>query len=195
MKTACQPDQPPTTFVLEGFIGNHSRWEGLRRRIQAEIGPCQIWRYDNSGRTSLEKEGAALRDELEKIHTPINLVGYSMGGIVIREAARTLVRSIDRAAFLHSPHRGSYLSYVFPHLPACREMRPASNFLKRLDLAAWTVPALATWCALDAIVVPGHSARWSRATATFRSDVPAHAWPVISPGIHKKVISFLTGMG
>ena len=73
-------------------------------------------------------------------------------------------------------------------------MRPACQFLKRLDRAAWAVPTLATWCPLDAIVVPGHSARWSRATATFRSDVPAHAWPVISAGIHKKVISFLKGM-
>ena len=93
------------TFLLDGFWGNHFRWEGLRNRIESKIGPCRIWRYDTSGRTSLEKEGATLRQELERCDAPINIVGYSMGGIVIREAVRTLSRPIERAVFLHSPHR------------------------------------------------------------------------------------------
>ena len=179
------------TFLLDGFWGNHFRWEGLRNRIESKIGPCRIWRYDTSGRTSLEKEGATLRQELERCDAPINIVGYSMGGIVIREAVRTLSRPIERAVFLHSPHRGSYLCYVFPNLPACREMRPGSRFLARLNQTDWAVPTLATWCALDGVVLPGHSAKWKLATTIFQSLVPAHAWPVVSTGMHKKVVSFL----
>ena len=181
----------PTTFILEGFLGNHSRWERLRTRIQNEIGPCRIWRYDNSGQTSLEVEGRALRKELRKTDGPINLVGYSMGGIVIREAQRTLDRPIRRAVFLHSPHYGTYLSYLFPHLPACREMRPSCPFLERLNSALWDVPTLATWCAWDAVIVPGIFAKWKKATSHFQSRVPAHAWPVFSPGLHNKVVRFL----
>ena len=180
-----------TTFLLEGFLGGHSRWEVLRRRVEAIAGPCRIWRYDTSGRTSLESVGAALRDELEHCATSVNLIGYSMGGIVVREAVRTLTRPIRRAVFLHSPHRGSYLSHIFPGLPACREMCPGSPFLSRLNEAAWAIPTLATWCAWDAIVIPGHSARWRHATAIVQSHVPAHAWPVFSPGIHKRVAAFL----
>ena len=191
MSPSRRSDPPPTTFILDGFLGSHSRWEGLRRRIQSEVGPSRIWRYDNSGRNSLEKEGASLREELEKTQGPLNLVGYSMGGIVIREAVRTLARTIERAVFLHSPHYGTYFSYLFPHLPACKEMRPASPFLNRLNGFAWSVPTLATWCAWDAVIVPGCFAKFSQASTIFRSPVPAHAWPIISPGIHKKTIKFL----
>ena len=190
----CSTAPLPLTYILDGFWGNHSRWEGLRRRIQSEVGPCRIWRYDTSGRSSLEDEGAALRSELEQCSAPINVIGYSMGGIVIREAARALGRTIQRAVFLHSPHRGTYCSYAFPFLPACQEMRPTSHFLKRLNQAAWAVPTLATWCAWDAVIVPGHSAKWQRATTTFQSRIPAHAWPVVSPGIHSRVIRFLNGL-
>ena len=70
-------------------------------------------------------------------------------------------------------------------------MRPGSDFLARLDQAEWNIPTLATWCALDAVVVPGQSARWKHATKTIQSHVPAHAWPVISPSIHKEVVRFL----
>jgi len=184
---------PPMTFILDGFLGNHSRWARLQRLIDSTIGPCCIWHYDTSGRTSLENVGAALRAEMEKCDAPVNLVGYSMGGIVAREAARTTGRDINRAVFLHSPHNGSLLSYIFPRLAACREMRPGSDFLARLDAAEWNTPTLATWCAWDAVVVPGISARWLRASTTLQSHVPAHAWPVFSPAIHAAVVGFLGG--
>ena len=186
---------PPdmTTYILDGIWGGHSRWEPLRRRIEKSIGPCRIWRYDNSGQTSLEAAGAELREELRGTKSAINLVGYSMGGLVIRESLREAhTLPIRRAVFLHCPHRGSLAAHAFA-LPACHEMRPGSRFLSRLDEAHWNIPTLATWCALDGVVVPGKSARWKHATTTIQSPVPAHAWPVISPGIHKAVIRFLQG--
>jgi triacylglycerol lipase len=179
------------TYILDGIWGWHSRWEGLRHRIEATLGPCEIWRYDNSGRTSLEVVGERLREELGSITQPINLVGYSMGGLVIREALRGAGElTVRRAAFLHCPHRGSLAAHTLG-LPACREMRPGSAFLKRLDESPWSIPSLATWCALDAVILPGASGRWERATTVLESHVPAHAWPVISPGLHRAVIDFL----
>ena len=180
-----------TTYILDGIWGGHSRWERLRSTIEKSIGPCRIWRYDNSGRTSLEAAGIGLREELHGVTGPINLVGYSMGGLVIRESLREEHSlPIRRVVFLHCPHSGSLAAHAFD-LPACREMRPGSEFLARLDLAAWDIPTLATWCALDAVVVPGQSAQWKKATRTIQSPVPAHAWPVISPSIHQEVIRFL----
>ncbi len=180
-----------TTFILDGIWGRHSRWERLRRRIEKSIGACRIWRYDNSGRASLETIGAALRDELHGTGGPLNLVGYSMGGLVIRESLREPHElSVRRAVFLHSPHRGSFFAHAY-NLPACREMRPGSAFLARLNETTWNIPTLATWCALDAVVVPGQSACWRNAVTVIQSPVPAHAWPVISPGIHKAVVQFL----
>jgi len=185
----------PSTYILDGIWGGHTRWERLRFRIEKNVGPCRIWRYDNSGRTSLEAVGRELREELHGTSGPLNVVGYSMGGLVVREALRVAhVLPVRSAVFLHCPHGGSLAAHAFT-LPACREMRPGSDFLARLDGAPWKIPTLATWCALDGVVVPGFSACWKHATATLQSPVPAHAWPVISPGIHKAVIRFLqTGM-
>jgi triacylglycerol lipase len=180
-----------TTYILDGIWGWHSRWELLRRRIEKSIGPCRIWRYDNSGRTSLEAAGAGLREELHGTNGPINLIGYSMGGLVVRESLREEHSlPVRRAVFLHCPHGGSLAALAFA-LPACREMRPGSDFLARLDQASWKIPTLATWCPWDAVVVPGRSARWKHASATLLSPVPAHVWPVISPGIHSTVVRFL----
>lgn len=181
-----------TTFILDGIWGSHSRWETLRRRIEAGGGACRIWRYENSGRTSLRTEGAKLREILEATPGPINVVGYSMGGLVIRSALRDSVGlDIRRAVFLHSPHGGSLTACALP-LAACREMRPGSRFLAELDAAPWDIPTLATWCPFDAVVVPGSSARWHRAGVELCSFIPAHAWPVVSPHIHLAVKAFLT---
>lgn len=181
-----------TTFILDGIWGSHRRWEMLRRRIEASVGPCRIWRYENSGRTSLKVEGARLRETLEATPGPVNVIGYSMGGLVIRSALRvTAGLDVRRAVFLHSPHGGSLTARALP-FAACREMRPGSCFLAELDAAAWTIPTLATWCPFDAVVVPGHSARWNRADFTLQSLIPAHAWPVVSIQIHLAVTNFLT---
>ncbi|HEY5813609.1 MAG TPA: hypothetical protein VIT23_13255, partial [Terrimicrobiaceae bacterium] len=42
------------TLIIDGIWGSHKRWERLRSRIAKEVGPCKIWRYDNSGRASIE---------------------------------------------------------------------------------------------------------------------------------------------
>lgn len=181
-----------TTFILDGIWGSHRRWEMLRRRIESSVGPSRIWRYENSGRTSLRAEGARLREALEATPGPINVVGYSMGGLVIRSALRVAAGlDVRRAVFLHSPHGGSLTACALP-FAACREMRPGSRFLAELDAVEWMIPTLATWCPFDAVVVPGHSARWRCAEFTLRSLMPAHAWPVVSPQIHLAVTHFLT---
>lgn len=182
-----------TTLILDGIWGGHTRWERLRRRIEASDGTCRIWRYDNSGATPLSELGETLQNHLQEIAGPINLVGYSMGGLVIREAVRRNPQAdIRRAALLHSPHNGSLTAWAFP-LPACRDMRPGSRFLKTLNATEWKIPTLATWCLCDAVILPGFSARWKNAQQILQSPVPAHAWPVVSPYIHAAVVRFLKG--
>jgi Alpha/beta hydrolase family len=179
------------TYILDGIWGGHTRWERLRRSVELAGNPGHIWRYDNSGMVSLEVLAAQLVEELQTIDKPFHLVGYSMGGLVIREAMRQATDlPLRRTALLHSPHGGSFVAGLLP-LVACREMRPGSAFLRRLDDAPWSRPTLVTWCAADLMVLPGHSARWHRATRVIRSDVPMHAWPVLSSGIHRSVTSFL----
>lgn len=183
----------PVTFILDGIWGRCERWQPLRRRIENSAGPCEIYPYDNSGRTSIECVGMYLSNHLLTLRRPFNLVGYSMGGLVIREAIRQQPDlPLQRAAFLHSPHRGSLAAWLRPDLVACREMRPGSEFLQRLEAWQWTRPTLVTWSAGDLMILPGSSACWAKASVVMKSPVPAHAWPVISSGIHSAVSSFLS---
>ena len=163
----------PITLILDGIWGSHSRWERLRSRVATELGPCRIWRYDNSGRASIESLGKALAAELKRLNSPVNLVGYSMGGLVVREALRQRPElKVHRVALLNSPNYGSVAACLLP-LSACREMRPGSAFLKQLNAAPWKYPTLATWCPYDLMVFPGSSGRWKKANIVLpigRSD-------------------------
>ena len=180
------------TLIIDGIWGSHRRWERLRSRVAKEVGPCTIWQYDNSGRVSIEALGRALSSELRRLRRPVNLIGYSMGGLVIREALRQNPESkVEKVVLLNSPHRGSAAAFLVP-LSACREMRPGSAFLKQLNAAPWTYPTLVTWCPYDLMVFPGSSGRWDKASVLLRSDVPMHLWPVFSFEIHRSIIAFLS---
>lgn len=183
--------EPVPTLILDGIWGGHARWGKLRRKVEREVGPCRIWHYDNSGRCDLEVLGRRLVELLRGTGGWVNLIGYSMGGLVIREALRQEPGlPVRRAVFYHTPHAGSLAARLLP-LPACRDMRPGSAFLRRLDAAEWRTPTLVTWCPGDLMVVPGSSAAWPRASRILRSDVPAHAWPVISSRLHEAAVEFL----
>ncbi len=190
-----RPDKPKNstqTLIIDGIWGSHQRWERLRSRIAKEIGPCTIWRYDNSGRISIETLGGALSSELKQLSGPVNLIGYSMGGLVIREALRQNPEAkVEKVALLNSPNRGSAAAFLVP-LSACREMRPGSAFLRQLNAAPWKYPTFVTWCPYDLMVFPGSSGRWEKASVLLRSDVPMHLWPVFSVEIHRSITAFLS---
>ena len=180
-------------LILDGIWGNHSRWKRLARTLEARGANAKIWGYDNSGKTGLAENGRLLRAELRKNKSPTHLVGYSMGGLVLREALRKLeTPAIGKVATINSPHEGSLFACAVD-LPATRDMRPGSPFLRALAAADWPFPTLAVWCPLDLAVFPGASARWKKASLHIRSDIPAHVWPVFSPSLHRKIADFLLG--
>ena len=179
------------TLIIDGIWGSHKRWERLRRRIEKEIGPCAIWRYNNSGRVSIEDLARVLAAELKHLDRPVNLIGYSMGGLVVREALRQEPGlKVRKVVILNSPNHGSAAAFLVP-LSACREMRPGSAFLRQLNAAPWNYPTLVTWCPYDLMVFPGSSGRWEKASVMLRSDVPIHLWPVFSVEIHRSISAFL----
>jgi triacylglycerol esterase/lipase EstA (alpha/beta hydrolase family) len=180
-----------TTFILDGIFGRPRRFGRLRDVIERSVGPAVIHHYDSTGRTPFETLAGQLADAIRAAGTPVNLVGYSMGGIVIRSAHMldpTL--PIRRVAFLNSPHTGSLVAYLLP-FPACRQMRPGSEWMKRLTACDWTIPTLAVWCPGDLVILPNRSACWAKATETICGRVPAHIWPIYSRAIHRRIAAFL----
>jgi pimeloyl-ACP methyl ester carboxylesterase len=184
----------PRTIIVDGIWRKAPRFAALQAMLAARGIASEQHFYDSSGRTSLEKLGAELAERIRADGGAVNVVGFSMGGLVVR-AAHLIdpALPIARAAFLNSPHRGSWMACALPFLPAVREMRPGSDFMQRLTAAEWNIPTLAVWCPGDLMVVPGRSARWHRAAITLACPVPAHVWPAVSKKIQRRVADFLCG--
>ena len=179
------------TFILDGIWGRPRRWEPLRATLEDRVGPATIYRYDCSGFVSFEELGGQLATAIRSRGAPVNLVGYSMGGLVIRSAH--LVDSslpIRRAAFMNSPHGGSWLACLLP-LAGVRQMRPFDPYMKRLAAHTWDVPTLTIWNPVDGIIVPGRNTRWDGAGEHVRCGVPIHYWPILSKPLQRRVVEFL----
>jgi pimeloyl-ACP methyl ester carboxylesterase len=164
----------------------------MRRVLESECGPTEVFHYNSTGFVSFERLAERFASRVREIGQPVNVVGFSMGGIVIR-TAHLLDRSIAirRAVFLNSPHAGSLLAYAMPVAVGARQLLPGSHLMKRLAAAEWSIPTLVTWCPLDAAVIPGRSANWTKAQESIRCAVPLHTWVVGSAHVHRRVARFL----
>lgn len=182
--------QPPI-LLLDGWLGGPQRLERMRRNLEAMgSGECRIWEYDTSGRQSISTLASGLVRAIRSGNREVCLVGFSMGGLVVREALRQDPDlPVQRVACLNSPNQGTWLAYGLP-LPALREMRPNSPFLGCLNGAPCPVPLLNVWCPGDLIVVPGLNARLARASAERCCLVPAHVWPLFSREFHRVIAAF-----
>ncbi|MDB5327923.1 MAG: lipase class 2 [Phycisphaerales bacterium] len=180
------------TVILDGFLGRPGRWERLRRAIDARGGTASIYSYDCTGRIDLPTLGRQLSRHVRRIGGQVNLVGYSMGGLVIRTACMLdTTLSPVRAVFINSPHRGTWLAHLWP-LIGVRQMRPGDAHLAALNAAPWVVPTLTVFNHFDGIVIPAASTRWPMGGEQFACPVPAHVWPVWSRRVHQRVAEFVT---
>jgi triacylglycerol lipase len=179
------------TLLLDGIWGRPRRFEGLLQMLRERVGPAEIFRYNSSGTVPFVELGALLANEIARYNQPVNLIGFSMGGLVIR-AAHLLNPSLPvrRAAFLNTPHEGSIMAYALP-LRGVWQMRPNDAFIRQLKSTPWNIPTIASWCPLDTMVIPGSSARWRHANQTICCAVPVHIWPIYSKSIWRRVVDFL----
>ena len=183
----------PTTLILDGIWGRPLRFARLRRELEKAGGTTEVFHYNFNGSACLEAEGRKLAAEIRRRGEPVNLLGFSMGGVVVRAAhASDPSLPIHRAAFINTPHRGSLMACLVPWkaMLGIQQLRPNSDLLRRLDAADWQIPTLAVWCPFDLAVFPGTSARWVRATQSIRCGVPLHSWPIFSRTIHRQVAAF-----
>jgi len=179
------------TLILDGIWAKRGRFDRLRQLLESQCGPTEVFDYNTSGFVPFETLAAQLCKHLHNYNEPVNVLGFSMGGIVIR-TAHLLDPSIPirRAVFLNTPHAGSIMSYIFP-LPGTRQLQPTSHLMKQLAADDWPIPTLATWSPFDPIVVPGRSAKWPKATEQIRCAPCLHNWPIWSGEIHHKIANFL----
>lgn len=94
-------------------------------------------------------------------NTPIDIVGFSMGGIVARYYLQRLggIDRVHRFIAISSPHTGTWTAFL-RNKAAARQMRPGSAFLNDLnsDSAMLNRIRVTTiWTPLDLMILPARS--------------------------------------
>ena len=185
------------SLILDGIWGRPRRWEPLRRQLADRVGPAEIFTYDSSGMPKFETLAAKLIDRIRAIDQPVNLIGFSMGGLVVRTACLLAPDlPVRRAAFLNTPHSGSILAWAAP-LPGVRQLCPGSDLLQKLEQQTWTIPTMVIWNRFDTAVVPGRNTRWiaNPSASETACTVPLHVWPIFSTKLREQIVRFMSADG
>lgn len=135
---------------------------------------------------------------IEKIFPPkqpIDIVGFSMGGIVSRYYIQRLggIERVQRFVTVSSPHRGTVLAYLVDR-PGTIQMRPDSQFLADLnrDFAMLErINFTSIWTPFDLMIVPPTS---SQLVVGKDVQVPVafHAWMITDPKAIAAVVAALS---
>lgn len=136
----------------------------------------------NNGDFGLEKLAQQLADYIADTFAPeqpLDIVGFSMGGIISRYYVQRLggINRVQRFITISSPHNGTAIAYASLRL-GCVQMRPNSAFLQDLNSDAAMLKQLnftSMWTPYDLMIVPADSSRLPLGTEVI---VPSrlHPW-------------------
>lgn len=136
----------------------------------------------NNGDTRLEllaQQVAILVDRIAP-HQPIDLLGFSMGGLVTRYYLQRLggIDRVQRFITISTPHKGTIAAH-FSMRPACLQMRPNSDFIRDLNIDVDRLNILnftSLWTPFDLIILPPSSSQLGIGT---EMQIPALTHPMM----------------
>ncbi|MEC4813711.1 MAG: triacylglycerol lipase [Scytonema sp. PMC 1069.18] len=136
----------------------------------------------NSGRIGLDELAQQVANYIDATfdpEQPIDLVGFSMGGIVSRYYVQRLggINRVQRFVTISSPHHGTWIAFCNRGL-GCIQMRPDSALLQDLNQDVEVLKQLnftSIWTPYDLMIVPANS---SQMPVGRNAIVPVlnHAW-------------------
>ncbi len=161
----------PRVVLVHGILEKGKCFKTFKNHLEARGFEVFVPVLDHcDGRGGLENLAVGLKRDIDKRfgpQTPINVVGFSMGGIVSRQYLQNLggAARCENFITISSPHHGTLLGWIYPTLGAS-QMRPHSPFLAGLArsedrLGNMRVTSLRT--PMDLIIVPPRSSVWNRA--------------------------------
>jgi triacylglycerol lipase len=108
---------------------------------------------------------------------PIDLVAFSMGGLVARYYLQRLggLERVQRFITIASPHKGTWTAFLRSN-PGARQMRPGSDFLKDLNRDAAVLDRIQLTTIrtpFDLMIIPSSSSELA-AARSIRLNVAAH---------------------
>jgi len=120
----------------------------------------------NDGNVALDQLAEQVADYVNATFSPeqpLDLVGFSMGGIVSRYYVQRLggINRVQRFITLSAPNHGTWIAYCRPGL-GCVQMRPNSGLLQDLNRDAAMLEHLdftSIWTPYDLMIVPANSSQ------------------------------------
>ena len=165
------PPKVPRVVLVHGFSENGKTFAPLRKRLEKRGFVCYTAHLlHNDGRGGLENLAVHLKKDIDAefgTKEPINIVAFSMGGLVSRYYLQELggAERCKQLITISSPHNGTKVAYIYPTKGAA-EMRPGSPFLKGLRATEGnlgSMPVTSYRTPLDMVILPPKSSVWDRA--------------------------------
>ena len=185
-----QDDRGPVLLV-SGYGGNLDALTPLASAVEQSGREVVVVPVVGDGTGDLDDQAAALGERVDDLlgdDVPsVDVVGYSAGGVVARAwvADHGGDEQARRVVTLGSPHHGTDTAQLALDAAgtcpdACRQLAPASDFLRALNAGDETPPGpeyVSVWTETDRVVVPAESARLSGATNTTVQEICAGTAP------------------
>ncbi len=195
--TTCQSESS-TVILVHGFLDTSRKMQSMAAYLRTQGWTAYTPALTPSnGSEGLERMAGKLEAYINEKCGPdrrIDLVGFSMGGIVSRYYVQRLGgnRRVAHLVTIASPNHGTLMGY-FSGSKAAREMRPGSPFLKALNADLHTLDRLkftSLWTPLDLMIIPASSSRMPVGKEV-RIWMPAHPLMVWNSGCHRAVAAAL----
>ena len=163
---------------------------------------CDVYDLDlvpNNGDSPLEELAQQVANYVSanfSPNKPLDLVGFSMGGIVSRYYVQRLggLKRVRRFITISSPHHGPWIAHLSQR-PGAKQMRPNSALLQDLNRDVSILKQIdytSIWTPLDMMIFPANSSKMPIGKEIV-IPVPLHAWMLIDPRVLTAVAEVLSG--
>ncbi len=141
------------TAALFDQLCDHLKQQG---RVTHRFNLSPTW--GGAGLEELARQAASYIQITFPKDEKIDLIGFSMGGLVARYYLQRLagLSRVSRLITISTPHRGTWIAYLHWNR-GIRQMRPGSDFLKDLDRDRHQlkrIPFTSIWTPWDLMIVP-----------------------------------------
>lgn len=165
------PDAPPAdrhpVLLVHGIWKSGRAFRSMERYLTARgFTVFTIDLIPNDGSAPIESLAEQVRafiDARLPAGAPLDLVGFSMGGVVSRYYLQQLggLDRVRRFVSISAPHHGTLTAYL-RRLAGAVQMRPGSAFLRALDEGVHALDradVTSMWTPLDLMILPPDSSR------------------------------------
>ncbi|MBE9222203.1 alpha/beta fold hydrolase [Cyanobacterium stanieri LEGE 03274] len=152
-------------------------------------------RYGTADLKVLAQQVKKYIDDTFNKEEKINLLGFSMGGLVTRYYLQRLggVEKVNKYISISAPNNGTFTAYFLPFV-GIKQMRPRSDFLLDLNKDIISeldkVKCLFLWTPFDLMIFPAQSS----IMASFNAEtipVLTHKWMVSDDRVLERINLFL----